>query len=182
MTVRFDKAIVQTEGNEVFLALRLPVESRQEARRFSLDMKPGKIYTADLKLHRDRRSKDANAMYWEMCGRLARELGMTPEELYRRHIRDMAVYDVLCIKTDNLDAFTRRWCSDHLGRRVETRDSKLPGCTTVLAYYGSSDFNRAEMSRLIDSCIEDCKACGIDTTTEQERSLLLEEWGNAPRD
>lgn len=182
MTVRFDKAIVQTEGNEVFLALRLPVESRQEARRFALDMKLGKIYTADLKLHREKRSKDANAMYWEMCGRLARELGLTPEEVYRRHIKDMAVYDVLCIKADSLDAFTRRWCSEHLGRRVETRESKLPGCTTLLAYYGSSDFNRAEMSRLIDACMEDCKAVGIDTMSEQERSLLLEEWGNAPRD
>lgn len=176
MTIKFDKATVLTEGNEVSLSLRLPVESRQEARRFALSMTPGKIYGADLKPYRERRSKDANAMYWELCGRLARELGIKADEVYRRHIRDMAVYDVLCIKTDNLEAFTRRWCSEHLGRRVETRESKLPGCTTVLAYYGSSDFNRAEMTRLIETCIEDCKACGIDTMSEQERSLLLEEW------
>lgn len=181
MTVKFDKATVQTDVNDVYLALRLPVESRQEARRFAIEMKPGKLYAAELKLYREKRSKDANAMYWELCGKLARELGLNAEEVYRRHIKEMAVYDVLCIKDDGLEAFKRRWCSDHLGRRVETRESKLPGCTTVLAYYGSSDFDRAEMSRLIDACVEDCKAAGIETMSERERSLLLEEW-DAPRD
>lgn len=176
MTIKFDKATVQTEGNDVLLSLRLPVESRQEARRFALDMKPGKLYVADLKPYRARRSLDANALYWQLCGQLARALGIKAEEIYLRHIKDMEIYDVLCIKTDKLDAFTRRWCSEHLGRRVETRESKLPGCTTVLAYYGSSDFNRAEMSKLIDSCVEDCKAVGIETMSERERSLLLEEW------
>lgn len=174
--IRFDKAVVQTDGNDVYLSLRLPTESRQEARRFALSMKPGKVYTAELKLYREKRSLDANAMYWQFCGQLARALGMTAEEVYRRHIEGLAVYDVLCIKTASLDTFTRRWCSGHLGRRVETRESKLPGCTTVLAYYGSSDFDRAEMTRLIDACMEDCRAVGIETLSEREKSLLLEEW------
>lgn len=176
MTIKFDRATVQTDGNEVFLSLRLPVEARQEARRFALDMKPGKLHTAELKPFREKRSLDANAMYWQFCGQLARALGIRAEEVYRRHIAGLEVYDVLCVQTDALDAFTRRWCSGHLGRQVETRVSKLPGCTTVLAYYGSSDFSRAEMSRLIDACMEDCRAVGIETLSDRERSLLLEEW------
>ena len=44
---------------------------------------------------------------------------------------------------------------------IDTRKSKLLGCTTVLAYYGSSDFDNAQMSRLIDNCIEDCKSVGV---------------------
>lgn len=174
--IKFDKAVVQTEGADVYLSLRLLMESRQEARRFALTAKPGKTYMAELKLYREKRSLDANAMYWQFCGKLARALGIKAEEVYRRHIAGMDVYDVLCIQTDALDAFRRRWCSGHLGRRVETRESKIPGCTTVLAYYGSSDFTRGEMSQLIDACMEDCRAVGIDTLSDHEKSLLMEDW------
>lgn len=182
MTIKFDRAVVQTEGMDVYLSLRLPAEARQEARRFALDMKPGKLHTAEIKPYREKRSLDANAMYWQFCGQLARSLGVLAEEVYRRHIKDMGVYDVLCVQTAALESFTRRWRSGHIGRRVETRESKLPGCTTVLAYYGSSDFDRAEMSRLIDACMEDCRAVGIETISDRERSLLLEEWDSAQRD
>lgn len=175
-TIKFDKAVVQTEGTDVYLSLRLPMESRQEARRFALSAKPGKVYTAELKQYREKRSLDANAMYWQFCGKLARALGLTADEVYRRHIADMEVYDVLCIQNDALAAFRRRWCSGHLGRRVETRESKLTGCTTVLAYYGSSDFTREEMSHLINACMDDCRAVGIETMSEREKSLLLEAW------
>lgn len=176
MTITFDKAAIRTEGSEVWLAIRLPYDSRQEARKFVLAQKD-KPYTAEIKETRKKRSLDANAYYWQLCGQLARALGIPAEEIYRRHIADMSNYETLCIETVALDRFRRRWVSGHLGRMIETRESKLDGCTTVLAYYGSSDFDTAEMSRLIDRCIEDCNSVGIDTISERERSLLLEEWG-----
>lgn len=176
MQVTFDKAAIRTEGQEIWLALRLPYEARQEARKFVLGQKDRR-YTAEIKEARKKRSLDANAMYWQLCGQLARALGIPAEWVYRRHIADMSNYETLCIKTDALERFRRRWVSGHLGRMVETRESKLDGCTTVLAYYGSSDFDTAEMSRLIDNCIQDCRTLGIETISERERSLLLEEWG-----
>lgn len=181
MTITFDKAAIRTEGQEVWLALRLPYDSRQEARRFVLTMKD-KLYTAVFKLFRRDRSLDANAYYWKMCGEIARALGVRKEEVYRRHVQDMEIYDVLCMKTDKVEGWERKWVSGHLGRMIETRASKWPGYTTVLAYYGSSDFDTAEMSRLIDNCLQDCAALGIETLSERERSLLLEGWNEAQRD
>ena len=54
-----------------------------------------------------------------------------------------------------------------------------PGCTTVLAYYGSSDFDTQEMSRLIDNCIQDCKAVGIEVLPPDKIQAMKEAWYGA---
>ena len=48
----------------------------------------------------------------------------------------------------------------------------------VRCYYGSSQYNTEQMSRIINYIVEECNQQGIDTMTEQERSLLLAQWGN----
>ena len=157
--------------------LCLKVKESAMAKAFVLNRQDG-LYDVDIRKHREKRSLDANAYYWKMCGELAEAVNEEPERIYRRHIRDVGNYEVLCIQERALDTFRRTWTSGHLGRFVETRASKLPGCVTVLAYYGSSDFDRAQMSRLIDNCIQDCKALGIETLSDRELSLLREEWGH----
>ena len=155
--------------------LCLKVAEPTPARAFVLDRKP-RPYDCELKEHREKRSLDANAYYWQLCGELARAVQAKPEEVYRRHVRDIGNYYVYCMEAKVVGDFGDLWTSGHLGRFVETRASKLPGCTTVLAYYGSSDFDRAEMSALIDACIQDCKAVGIETLPPDKLELLKEAW------
>ena len=157
--------------------LCLKVKESAMAKAFVLNRQDG-LYDVDIRKHREKRSLDANAYYWKLCGELAEAVNEEPERIYRRHIRDVGNYEVLCIQERALDTFRRTWTSGHLGRFVETRASKLPGCVTVLAYYGSSDFDKSQMSRLIDNCIQDCKALGIETLSDRELSLLREEWGH----
>lgn len=156
--------------------LCLKVKESAMAKAFVLNRQDG-LYDVDIRKHREKRSLDANAYYWKLCGELAEAVNEEPERIYRRHIRDVGNYEVLCIQERALDTFRRTWTSGHLGRFVETRASKLPGCVTVLAYYGSSDFDRAQMSRLIDNCIQDCKALGVETMSNRELSLLIDGWG-----
>lgn len=148
------------------------------ARKFVLEHRET-LYDCEIKEHREKRSLDANAYYWALCGKLAKAIHENPDEIYRWHVRNIGNYDVVCIQTRALGDFTRRWCSNHLGRFVETRESKIPGCVTCLTYYGSSDFDKAQMSTLIDNCIQDCKAVGIETMTPDKIALLKEEWGRA---
>lgn len=175
MTFTFTEARIQNDGG-VWLCLK--VNEPAQARRFVLEMEK-KVYRLVIELFRKKRSNDANALYWEMCGQLARATNDTTDNIYLRHIRDIANYDTLCMLTDAVPDFERRWKSNHKGRMIETRESKIPGCTTVLAYYGSSDFDTREMSRLIDNCLQDCETAGIDVTPPDKISLLLEEWGRA---
>ena len=158
--------------------LCLKVDEPAPARGFVLGRK-ARPYDCELKEHREKRSLDANAYYWRLCGELARAIREKPEEVYRRHIQDIGNYAVYCMETRAVPDFEKLWTSGHLGRFIETRASKLPGCTTVLAYYGSSDFDRREMSALIDACVQDCKAVGIETLMPDKLELLKEAWGDA---
>lgn len=176
MNLTFTDSRIQTD-NGVWLCLK--VNEQAQARQFVMK-KQNRLYDVEIKQHREKRSLDANSFYWLMVGELAKAIGDAPENIYRRHIRDIGNYETICMKTEAVEDFTRHWTSNHLGRFVETRESKLLGCTTVLAFYGSSDFSKSEMSRLIDNCLQDCEATGIDTTPQDKISLLLEEWGNAP--
>ena len=41
----------------------------------------------------------------------------------------------------------------------------------------SSDFDKQQMSHLIDNCIQDCRAVGVETMPPDKIALLKEEWG-----
>jgi hypothetical protein len=47
----------------------------------------------------------------------------------------------------------------------------------VIVYYGSSEYDTAQMSRLIDRIVEDCKEQGIETMPQAELDSLLTQWG-----
>lgn len=175
MTFTFTDAKISVSDG-VWICLK--VNEPAQAREFILK-KQARLYDCEVKRHREKRSLDANAYYWTLAGKLADAIRATPEEVYRRHIKDIGNYEVLCIQKEALDTFSRMWCSGHLGRFIDTRESKLQGCTTVLAYYGSSDFDTAQMSRLIDNCIQDCKAVGIETLTPDRLEAMKEAWGRA---
>lgn len=178
MNLTFSEAKIQRD-NGVWLCLK--VNEPAPALKFVMEIKK-RLYDLVIKEHREKRSLDANAYYWKWAGELARALNIPPVEVYRRHIRDFGNFETICIQKPALESFCQLWTSGHLGRFVETRESKLEGCVTVLAYYGSSDFDRAEMSRLIDNCIQDCEAVGIETLPPDKLALLKEEWNNAPTD
>lgn len=42
----------------------------------------------------------------------------------------------------------------------------------MLLYYGSSTYDGAQMARLIDNIVQDCKAVGIETMTPDELARL----------
>jgi hypothetical protein len=44
-------------------------------------------------------------------------------------------------------------------------------------YRGSSEYDVPTFSRLLDLVMQDCCNLGIETMSEREKSLLLEEWG-----
>lgn len=131
-----------------------------------------------VKVHRRARSLDANAFLWKLCEEIAKNQHITKEEVYRKEIREVGVYIPLPIREDALASFRSAWEGRGVGWLVEDRGkSKHEGYRLVYAYYGSSTYDTAEMSRLIEATVEDCRALGIEVMSERERSLLVEEWG-----
>lgn len=69
------------------------------------------------------------------------------------------------------------WRGKGLGWVSDTLPSKLPGCENLVLYYGSSEYDSRQMSRLIDMIVQDCKACGIPTATPEEIARMMDRWG-----
>lgn len=166
------------DSRGVYLCFRTP--SQAAAQQVLDGMDESKTYTLTIKRKTKRRSLDANGYYWKLCEKLAQATGLDKEEVYRNHIRGLSNYEVYGMREEAVEMFSRLWTSGHLGRFVETRAARAPGVVNVLAYYGSSDFDTAQMSRLIDNAIQDCRSLGIETRPQEEVDALLAQW-DAPR-
>lgn len=165
--MKFESA--RRQGDELCLATKDP-----EAWRWLFNFKPGDF---EITPKRRKRSLDANSFLWSLIGQIASVVNVPSDEVYRRAIHEAGVYTPLPIKAEAVEEFSRIWGAHGVGWIVDVLDdSKLPGYKLVRAYNGSSTYDTAQMSRLIDYVIQDAKALGIDTLTERERSLLLDAW------
>lgn len=134
------------------------------------------------KKKRKKRSLDANDYLWVLCTKIAEQLqdsklSISKEDVYRKHIRLVGKYEPLALREDAVERFCETWQRNGTGWLTEVVDSTLDGCKKVFAYYGSSTYDTKEMSRLIDSVVQDCIALEIDTKTGAEMDALLKEWG-----
>lgn len=138
-----------------------------------------KLYDLEVKEHRKKRSKDANAMAWSLINQIADVLRIPPVEVYRQAIQDISGNnEILPIREDAVAQFKQAWSHQGLGWLCkDLGKSKLKGYRNLMVYYGASVYDTKQMSDLIDHLIQDCKALDIEVMSERERSLLLEEWG-----
>ena len=139
------------------------------------EYKDGVTYTAEIKRFRKRRSKNANDLCWAMCEQLAAATWQTKEDVYRDQIRKVGVFRDYHLPPEDAKAFCKDWSALGTGWQTEQVDDDGP-LLVIRAYYGSSRYNTKQMSRLIDSLIQDCEAVGICTISDSEKALLLDDW------
>ena len=112
---------------------------------------------------------------WILLGELQEKLKIPKEEIYQKYVRECGVYEVIPIRNEAVPKFTESWRKNGLGWVCETTSSKLNGYTNVIAYYGTSVYNKEEMAVLLGSIVEDCIDQGIPTKRKEEIDNLLEE-------
>lgn len=140
-----------------------------------LDTQPdNKTYEA--KEHREKRSLDANGYLWVLISKIGEVIKVPKEEIYKDMIKGVGVYEVVPIKNEAVNKFCEAWHKNGLGWITETTKSKLEGYTNVLAYYGSSEYDTKEMSRLIDGIVQECRELDIETKSDEEIKSLVENW------
>lgn len=129
--------------------------------------------------YREKRSLDANAYAWALIDQLAETMRIPRIEIYRQYIRDIGgISTIVCVPTKNAESFQKDWGKKGLGWQTEEFPSKLEGCTNIICYEGSSEFNTAQMSRLLDLIIQDCDAVGIPTEPIDKVNKRIENWRN----
>lgn len=130
----------------------------------------------EVKEVKKRRSLDSNAYAWVLLGKLQEKLHIPKEDIYKSLIKEIGSYEVIPVKNEAVERFRQAWSKNGLGWITETTSSKLEGFTNIIAYYGSSSYNTAEMSRLIELIIQECKQQDIEIMTQNELKSLLESW------
>lgn len=148
-----------------------------DARKILDDLKPGKQYDVTVKEHRARRSLDANAYAWVLLDKLSERLRIPKTELYRAYIREIGGNsETVCVLETAFAKLCSGWEHNGIGWQTETMPSKIQGCVNVILYYGSSTYDTAQMSRLIDMIVQDCRMQGIETMPPDRLAALMEGW------
>lgn len=138
-----------------------------------------KQYTVTVKEKKPRRSLDSNAYFWVLADKLAEKLHIEVTEIYRSYIKEIGgVSDTVCVLEKAADKLEEAWRGRGLGWQTERMSSKMPGCVNVKLYYGSSVYDREQMSRLISMVVQDCKENDIQTYDEKELESMLAAWGD----
>ena len=136
----------------------------------------------EIKKASKHRSLSANNYAWVLIDKIAEVTGKTSTEVYQQAIMEIGgVSDYYGMKEEAYENFCEIWTKGHLGRQVVIiPGSSKPGWINVRAWKGSSDFDSAQMARLIDLLIQEAEQQGIPTISDQEVERMKSQWGKVP--
>jgi len=139
----------------------------------------GKKWEIGIKPYRKPRSLNANAYLWRLCDDIAKAISITKEDVYRTAVREVGVFQIVPIRDDAVDRWMHVWSDKGLGWFSEKMDGcRLEGYSKTINYYGSSVYNTAEMSRLVDYIVQQANEIGLETKTPDELARLKSLWGD----
>ena len=132
----------------------------------------------EIKVHREKRSLDANAYAWVLMTKIAGVLNTSKEEVYEI---ELSKYGTLDEEEDGcpitMTVLKKVDMSNIPGHWMKIKDNgKYCGYAMIK---GSSKYDTKEMSVFIDGIISDCKELGIETMTPDEIERIKAQWGNS---
>lgn len=125
-----------------------------------------------------KRSLSANAYAWTLLGKLSAALHIPKEDIYRQLIPDVGGnYTAVTVDLNGLNKLRETWGNNGKGWLVELIGAGAkPGTVDVALYYGSSVYDTAQMARLIDLIIDECRENGIEYLPPEQLAAMLEAW------
>ena len=136
----------------------------------------GKLLDVEIKVHRNRRSLNANAYRWVLLSKMAEALKTSKDELYLMMLDRYGVFTHVIVKPEAVERVKAEW------RTVREIGKGKIGNTEgvqLQCYFGSSTYDTKEMATLIDGVVSECKEIGIETLPEGELQFMKEEWGQS---
>lgn len=152
----------------------LTLQSPQEIADLKEVVSKGKLLSAEIKPYRAKRSLNSNAYLWVLLEKLATALHTTKDELYLLMLDRYGVFTHMIVKPLAAERIIAEWRTvRNLGEVTINGQQGVQ----LQCYFGSSTYDSAEMARLIDGVVSECKECGIETLPPDEIARLNQEWG-----
>ena len=169
----------------IWLAVKMPITERETIEpilELADNFDPKLDYILSLSKAKKPRSMDANSYMWVLCDKIAHVIKATKNEVYRKAIKEVGVFDdVVVIDGEPCASLVSAWGSNGIGYFSEIYDTRLTGLNgakmrKVRLYKGSHTYNQTELSRLIDYLVDEAKGLGIETMTPNQIKELEESW------
>jgi hypothetical protein len=154
----------------------LSITTREDCRGLWDDLN-GTDVEVTIKKARNKRSLDANGLYWASLTELARRLEVSNAYMHNSMIRQYGqpemygekVAYIMLPDTDETEQKALEADTYHIKPTSQTREGK--DGVTYRAYMlmrGSSTYNTEEFSRLLDGLLEACRSAGVHVMTGRE--------------
>lgn len=143
----------------------------------------------EIKPYRAHRSLNANAYYWTLISKLAAAIGLSNPECHNMLLRGYGqpeIFEGKCVymtipDTEDAEKKVNNATDYHLQPTSQVREGN-DGIMyrTYKLLRGSHTYDTAEMARLIDGLISECKSVGIpdrEIATPDEQKFLKEKYG-----
>ena len=132
-------------------------------------------YTLDIvaRRHREKRSKNANAMLWECLGRIASTIGADKWDIYLQMLKRYGEFTYVVVKPKAVEMLKRQWRECEEIGEIDIHGEKA---VQMLCYYGSSTYDTKQFSVLLDGVISEMKEMGIEAPMPKRVQAALDEW------
>lgn len=131
-----------------------------------------KVLALEIKGWKETRSKDANAYFHLLVGKIAEALGLGLEEVKIQMVLDYGTK--LCDARVPQDA-DLTLIHKYVKLIGESRGTKKP-CNDWIIFKPTHTLDTKEMARLIDGVVHEAKQLGIETRTPNELAEMMSLW------
>lgn len=170
MKLRFTKGdILSTMQGTYMLSLEL---HKQNIEGLMPLLQDDKVKTIEIKHERKKRSLDANGAMWLLLDELAKKLHTNKEELYLDYVKRYGVFTWIGVLPKAFEELVPKGvCRVAIKKSESTINNvKVYG---VECYHGTSTYDSAEFSRLLEQIVLDAEELGITLISKADMDLMM---------
>lgn len=170
--LQFDRAKWSQDSEGFWLSLRVKFPAL--AKKFMESIKD-RLYVAEIKEYREKRSLDANSYCWVLIGKIADVLRTDKDSVYFTMLKAYGQGGAVSVQDKFVPDFKRAWKYHESIGESELNEKHFEH---FRFWVGSHLYDTREMSILIDGIVSECKALEIDAATPEELERMKGAWND----
>lgn len=127
----------------------------------------------DAQAKKDKRSLDANAYFWVLADKIAKNIKSDKWNIYIWLLGKYGVFQHIHISNEAKEDFKSRMLNDPKGTIRYIEEIPEGDETLLLCYFGTHTYNTTEMYELIQGTVCEAQGLGIETATPDEIAEMI---------